>query len=86
MKRALAIEMQFQQRQGWWASKRALIKAARAMAMATMTKRAMATNGNNRGNGNGKEGGKQAKAATMTMGRGAAQRTWPLALQLERGG
>jgi hypothetical protein len=45
-------------------------------------KRAMATDGNNRGNGYGKEGGGHLTAATM----GTAQRTGPLALQLERGG
>jgi hypothetical protein len=49
-------------------------------------KRAMATDGNNTGNGDGKEDGKRATAATMAMGRGAAQRTWPLTLRLEREG
>jgi hypothetical protein len=46
------------------------------------TKRAMATNGNNMGNGYGKEGGGRSTSGTM----GTAQRTRPLALQLERGG
>jgi hypothetical protein len=41
--------------------------------MVTATKRAMATNGDNTGNGNSKEGGEQATAATMAMGRGVAQ-------------
>jgi hypothetical protein len=50
------------------------------------TKRAMATDGNNTGNGYGKETSGQAIAATMAMGMGTAQRTWPLMLQLERGG
>jgi hypothetical protein len=54
--------------------------------MATTSKRAIVTNGDNTGNGYGKEGGGQAAAATMAMGMGTAQRTWPLALQLERGG
>jgi hypothetical protein len=61
-----------------------MARVARAMAMAM--KRAMTTNGDNTGNGNGKEGGVQAMPATMAMGRGAVQRTWPLTLQLERGG
>ncbi len=74
------------------------MRVARAMAMATkrvmatncntmstVTKRAMATDGNNTGNGYGEEAGRQATAATMTMGMGTAQRTWLLVLQLERG-
>jgi hypothetical protein len=43
------------------------------------TTRAMATN---MGNGYGKEGGRHLTAAKM----GTTQRTWPLALGLERGG
>jgi hypothetical protein len=86
MKRALATEMQLRQRRGWWASKRAMMRKARAMAMATATKRAMATDGHNTGNGDGKEGGERATAATMAMGRGKARRTWPPTLRLERGG
>ncbi len=50
--------------------------------MAQATKRAMATNGDNMGNGYGKEGGRHSTAAMMGM----VQRTWPLALRLERGG
>ncbi len=69
MKRALATEIQLQRQQGWWASKRAMMRLARVMAMATVMKRAMATDGNNTGNGDGKEGGEQATAATMAMGR-----------------
>jgi hypothetical protein len=46
-----------------------MIRAARAMAMATGTKRAMVTNRDNTGNGNIKEGGEQAMAGTMAMGR-----------------
>ncbi len=57
-----------------------------ARVMATATKRAMATDGNNMGNGYGKEPSGQAMAATMAMGMGTMQRTWPLMLQLERGG
>jgi hypothetical protein len=56
------------------------------MAVATVTERAMANNGDNTDNGNSKEVGGQATVATMAMGRGTAQRTWPLTLQLERGG
>ncbi len=56
------------------------------MAMATATKRAMATDSDNMGNDDGKEGGERATAATIAMGRGVAQRTWPLTLRLERGG
>jgi hypothetical protein len=56
------------------------------MVMMTVTKRAMAINSNNTDNSNGKEGGGQATVATMAMERGAAQRTWLLTLQLERGG
>ncbi len=73
-----------QQQLGWRATKRAMARVVRAMAMAT--KRTMATDGDNTGKGDGKEGGKQATAATMAMGRGMAQRTWPLTLRLERGG
>jgi hypothetical protein len=54
--------------------------------MAVATKRAIATASNNMGNGEGKESGGQATAGTMEMGRGVAQRTWPLTLQLKRGG
>ena len=61
-----------------------MARVARAMAMAT--KRAMATDGDNMGNGYGKEASGQATVATMAMGMGTAQRTWPLTLQLERGG
>ncbi len=46
----------------------------------------MATDSKNTGNGDGKEGGKQVTAATMAMGMGTVQRTWPLMLRLERGG
>ncbi len=59
-------------------------RVAEAMAMAT--KRAMATNGDNMGNGYSKEDSGQATVATMVLGIGMAQRTWPLMLQLERGG
>jgi hypothetical protein len=86
MKRALATEMQLQQQQGWWVSKRAMMRAARAMAMTMATKRAMATNGNNTGNGYGKEASGQATTAIMAMGMGTARRAWLLTLQLERGG
>ncbi len=55
-------------------------------AMATATKRALATNHNNMGNGYSKEGGGPLMAVVMAMGMGTAQRTWPLVLQLERGG
>jgi hypothetical protein len=79
MKRAMATEMQLRQQRGWWVSKRALV-------MGTVTKRAMATDGDNTGNGDGKEGGEQATAATVAMGRGTARRTWLLTLRLERGG
>jgi hypothetical protein len=59
--------------------KRAMARATkRAMAMAT--KRAMANNGDNTGNGYGEEGGRR-----LTV-MGTVQRTWPLMLQLERGG
>jgi hypothetical protein len=61
------------------------MRVARATVMAMATKRAMATDGDNKGKGDGKEGGKRGTAATMVMGRGAAQRTWPLTLLLERG-
>ncbi len=61
-----------------------MARVARVMAMAT--KRAMATDGDNTGNGYGKEPSRQATAATMAMGMGKVQRTWPLMLQLERGG
>ncbi len=57
-----------------------------AGAMETAAKRAMATNGDNLGDGYGEEAGGQAMAATMAMGMGTAQRTWPLTLRLERGG
>jgi hypothetical protein len=57
-----------------------------ARVMATATKRAKATDGNNMGNGYGKEPSGQVTAATMVMGMGTTQRTWPLTLQLERGG
>ncbi len=50
--------------------------------MAMVTKRGMATNGNNMDNGYGKEDCGHLKATMM----GAAQRTMPLVLQLERGG
>jgi hypothetical protein len=86
MKRALATEMQLRQRRGWWASKRAMMRAARAMAMATATKRAMATDGDNTGNGYGEEASGRAMATAMAMGMGTVRRTWLLTLQLERGG
>jgi hypothetical protein len=63
--------------------KRVIVRAARAMAMAT--KRAMATDNNNTGNGYGKEGGRRLMVATILMGMMMVQRTWPLALRLERG-
>ncbi len=69
-----------QQQLGWWATKRAMARAARAMV--TATKRAMATNNNNTGNGYSEEDEGHLMAAMMGM----AQRTQPLALQLERGG
>ena len=50
-------------------SKKAMMTAVRAMVMATATKRAMATDGDNTCNGDGKEGGEEATAATMAMGR-----------------
>ncbi len=56
------------------------------IAMATVTKRLVATDGDNMGNGYGEEASGQAMVATMAMGIGMAQRTWPLTLQLERGG
>ncbi len=62
------------------------MRAARAIVMATATKRAMATGGDNTGNGYGEEASEQAMVATMAMGMGTARRTWPLTLQLERGG
>jgi hypothetical protein len=65
-------------------TKRAMARVARVMAMAK--KRAMVINSNNTGNGDDKEGGKRATAATMAMGMGTAQMTWPLTLKLERGG
>jgi hypothetical protein len=61
-----------------------MVRVPRAMAM--VTKRAMATDGNNTGNGYGEEASRQATAATMAMGMETALRTWPLMLQLERGG
>ena len=71
-----------------WASKRAMLRAARAMAMAMAmaTKRAIATVGNNTCNGDGKAGGKQTMVATLAIGRVTAQRTLPLTQCLERGG
>jgi hypothetical protein len=60
--------------------KRAMARAARAMAMAT--KRAMETNSDNTGNGYGKEGDGHLTAAAM----GTARITRPLALHMERGG
>jgi hypothetical protein len=63
----------WQRRLEWQATKRAMPKA---------TKRVMATDGDSTGNGYGKEGGGH---STMVM-MGMAQRTHPLALQLERGG
>ncbi len=64
---------------------RVMTRAARAIVMVMLTKRAMAINGNNTDNGNSKEGGRQATAATMAMGRGAAQSTWPLMLNWREG-
>jgi hypothetical protein len=66
--------------------KKAMMRAARVIAMATVTKRLVATDGDNMGNGYGEEASGQAMVATMAMGIGMAQRTWPLTLQLERGG
>ncbi len=63
-----------QQQWWWWATKRVMVRVARAMA--TATKRVMATNNDNTGNGYSKEAGGQATAATMAMGMGTAQRTW----------
>jgi hypothetical protein len=73
--------------------KREMVRVARATAMvmkramvtngntmSTATKRAMPTNGNNTGNGYGEEAGGQTPAATLAMGMGTAQRTWPLML------
>jgi hypothetical protein len=60
-----------------------MARASRAMVLAT--KRAM-TNSNNMGNGYGKEGGERVTVATMAIRMGMAIRTWPLVLQLERGG
>jgi hypothetical protein len=37
------------------------------------------------GNGYSEEAGGKATAATMAMGIGTTERTWPLMLQLERG-
>jgi hypothetical protein len=54
--------------------------------MSTATKWVMATNGDDTSNGYGEEAGGQATAATMAMGMGTAQRTWPLMLQLCDGG
>jgi hypothetical protein len=51
--------------------------------MATATERVMATNGDN---SYGKEARGRATVATMGMGMGTVQRTWPLMLQMERGG
>jgi hypothetical protein len=47
-----------------------------------VTKRAMATNNDTMDNGHGEEGVGGLTAAMM----GTAQTTWPLTLQLERGG
>ncbi len=69
-----------QQQLGWWATKRAMTRVARAMA--TAKKRALATNGDNTGNGYGKKDDGRLTVATI----GTVQRTWPLALRLERGG
>jgi hypothetical protein len=63
-------------------TKRAMVKATMKRAMATAMKRAMATDGDNMGKGYGEEGGGRLTVAMMLM----AQRTWLLALQLERGG
>jgi hypothetical protein len=68
------------QQLGWRVTKRVIARAAWVMVMAM--KRAMATNGNNMGNGYGKEGNGRLTAAMRVT----AQRTWPLVLQLERGG
>ncbi len=69
-----------QQHLEWWAMKRKMVRGARAMAI--VTKRAMVIGNNNTGNGYGEEGDGHLMAAT----RGTAQRTWLLALQLEREG
>ncbi len=77
------------------ATKRARATAARGMVTATRvvgnkmamaTKSAMVTNGNTMGNGHSKEGGGCSTVATMVMGMGMAQGTWPPALLVERGG
>jgi hypothetical protein len=62
-------------------TKRAMARAARAMAM-EKKKAIMATNNDNTGNGYGEEDDGRLMSATM----GTAQRTRPLALRLERGG
>jgi hypothetical protein len=75
-----------------------MVRVARAMAMvmkrvmgtdgnmmAMAVKRVMASNGNITGNGYGREAGGHAMAATMAMGMGTMQKTWPLTLRLERG-
>jgi hypothetical protein len=65
-----------------------MARASRAMAtatkrvMATAMKRVMATDDDNTGNGYGEEDDKRLIAATM----GTMQKTWLLALRLERGG
>ncbi len=64
---------------GWWMTKRVMARVARAMAMAA--KMVMATDGDNSDDGYSKEGGGHLTVATMAT----AQRTWLLALQLERG-
>jgi hypothetical protein len=56
--------------------------ARAAMAMAVAMKRVMTTNVDNTGNGYNKEG----EGCLMAAAMGIAQRTWPLALRLERGG
>jgi hypothetical protein len=57
-----------------------MVRAARAIL--TGMKRAIATDGDNTGNGYSKEGDEHSMAVTM----GTAQRTWLLAIQLEREG
>jgi hypothetical protein len=68
-----------------WASKRAIMTAARPMVMATATKRAMATNHDNTGTGNGKEGGEQATVGRL-MERGNVHLIDMMALNKNEGG
>jgi hypothetical protein len=63
------------------ATRRARARAARGFS--TATRMAVVEEGN--GKGYGDKAGGQAMAATMAMGMGTAQRTWPLTLRPERG-